>query len=142
MALRTRDLDLLDVGVLALPAGQHAIGVVRLDPALEEARRHRQMRRVDLDPLQVHAGKPALENVLADFGAKLLLHSQPALLIRARHFFLWCRMVFLGTRWKRTAVIPPEPLRAVHHSKRTLMVVGEGVDCGRRAASRGEAGRL
>jgi hypothetical protein len=93
MALRTADVDLLDIGVLALPAGQHAIGVVRLDPALEEARRHREVRRVDLDPFEIHAGKPALENILADFGAKLFLHSQPALLIRARHFFLWCRAV-------------------------------------------------
>ena len=80
------DLDLLDVGVLALPAGHDPVGIVRLDPALEEARRHRQMRGVDLDALQIHAGEPTLENILADFGAELFFHSQPTFLIRAGHF--------------------------------------------------------
>ena len=120
------DLDLLDVGVLALPAGQHAFGIVRLDPALEEARRHRQMRGVDLDALQVHAGEPALENVLADFGAELFFHSQPTLLIRACHFLFsevgWLRRNSV----KRTAVIPLEPLRAVTSLKRKAGGWAEG----------------
>ena len=96
------DLDAGDARLLGLAASQEFLGVMRLNPALEEARRHREVRRVDLDPFEVHAGKPALENILADFGAKLFLYSQPALLIRARHFFLWCRAVVRNSV-KRTA---------------------------------------
>ena len=84
------DLDLLDFRLLGLPAGQQAVGVMRLDPALEEPRRHRQVYHVRLEPFQIHARKPALKNVLADFGAKPFLDSLPPLLIRARSLnFLW-----------------------------------------------------
>ena len=67
------DIQKIDVSVLALPAGQDAVGVVRLNPTLEKPRRYRQMRGVGIDPLQVHAGKPALKYIFANFSAKLLL---------------------------------------------------------------------
>ena len=48
-------------------------------------------------------------------------------------------MVFLGTRWKRATVDPPEPLRAVHHSKQALLVeVDLRAECG--SSHTGEAG--
>ena len=78
-------LDARKGRLFGLPAGQHPFGVVRLDPALEEAGRHRQMRGVDLDPLKIHAGEPALENILTDLGAKTILHAGPAVHIHARH---------------------------------------------------------
>jgi len=47
------------VGLSGPPTGQHAIGVVRLDPAFQEAGRHRHVRRAVADPLKIHARKPA-----------------------------------------------------------------------------------
>jgi hypothetical protein len=46
------------------------------------------MRGAGIDPPKLHAGKPALENILADFGAEFLLHALPAFLIRVRHLLL------------------------------------------------------
>ena len=81
-----RQFDAPHGRLLGLPASQHALEVVRLDPALEEARRHRQPHHVVIDRFQVHAREPAREDVVADFGAEPLLNPRPALLIRARHF--------------------------------------------------------
>ena len=40
-----RQLDAQEARLLGLPAGEHTLGVVGLDPALEEARGHRQLDR-------------------------------------------------------------------------------------------------
>ena len=80
------DVDLLNLGRLLLPASKNPVDVVRLNPALEEARGHREPRRDVFDAFQFHAGEPALEHVLTDFSAETLLHSPPALLIRVGHF--------------------------------------------------------
>src|SRR3974377_1039784 len=61
---------------------------MRLNPALEETRRHRQADRSVLDRLQVHAGKPARIDVVTDLGAQTPLHPSPALLIHVRHFIV------------------------------------------------------
>ena len=64
-----------------------ALGIVRLDPALEEAGRHRQMGGLGVHPLQVHTGEPTLEDILADFGVDFSLFS-PMFLIPGLSFFL------------------------------------------------------
>src|SRR6516164_6059995 len=71
---------------------------MRLNPALEETGRHRQADRSVLDRLQVHAGKPARIDVVADFGAQAPLHPNPALLIHVRHFIVSRRLKFQRTQ--------------------------------------------
>jgi len=50
---------------LGLPAGEDAIGVMGLDPALEKSRRNRQADTFIVNALQVHPRKPARIDVLA-----------------------------------------------------------------------------
>jgi len=50
---------------LGLPAGENALGVVRLDPALEKSGRNRKVDAFLLDAFQVHAREPACVDVLA-----------------------------------------------------------------------------
>jgi hypothetical protein len=76
-----------DLRLFRLPTGQNPFGIVRLDPTLEEAGRHRQAHGSLLDRFQVHARKPARIDVVADLGAQTPLHPCPAVLIRVRHFF-------------------------------------------------------
>jgi hypothetical protein len=52
-------IETAHAGLLVLPAGKHAIGVVRLDPALQEAGRNRQSHRLAVDAFELHPGKPA-----------------------------------------------------------------------------------
>ncbi len=52
-------LDAADGGLLGLPAGKDALGVMRLDPALEEARRDREPHRGFVEALKVHPREPA-----------------------------------------------------------------------------------
>src|SRR4029453_18678484 len=58
---------------------ENPIGVVRLDPALQKARRHRQMGAGVHDGFELQASEPARENVLAEFGAQPSLHAAPDL---------------------------------------------------------------
>ena len=67
-----------------LPAAQHAVAVMALHPALEEARRHRQPDGLVLDRLEVHAREPARENVVADFRFQPSLDAGPSFLIGRR----------------------------------------------------------
>src|SRR5262249_20851720 len=75
-------LDALNRSLLSLPAREHALVVVRLDPAFEKARRNGKMNGILVDLFQVHTCKPAQEDVVADVGAKTTLHARPALLIK------------------------------------------------------------
>jgi hypothetical protein len=92
------DVQLLHFGVLALPTGQQTLAVVRLDPALQEARRHRQMGGGFVNPVELHAREPALENLLADLRAQPALYTLPALLIRGCHFLCLGIATVEGTR--------------------------------------------
>ena len=59
-----------DARLLGLPARQHALAIVRLDPAVQKPRRHRQAHRSLVDAFELHAPEPAREDVLAEFGAQ------------------------------------------------------------------------
>jgi len=48
-----RKLDTLDIRLLRLPAIEHSLGVVRLDPALQNPRGHRQVHGVLFNPLEM-----------------------------------------------------------------------------------------
>jgi hypothetical protein len=63
---------------------------MRLNPAFEKTRRHRQPHRVVIEGFQVHPRKPTRKYVVANFGAQPRLNPYPTLLIRVRHFFLLC----------------------------------------------------
>lgn len=72
--LRSPPRDLLDLG---LERVQDAVEVMRLDPALEEAGRDGQPGRSAGDGLQLEAGEPAREHILAEFGPQPTLHPGP-----------------------------------------------------------------
>ena len=80
-----RELDTRKARLLGLPAGQHPLGIVRLDPALEKTCRDRQFDRIPVAAIELHACEPARIDILADFGAKPLLHARPTLLFHVRH---------------------------------------------------------
>ena len=71
------DLDPRDLLDLGLEGVEHAVEVVRLDPALEEAGRDRQTGRSAGHGLQLQAGEPAREHVLAELGPQPALHPGP-----------------------------------------------------------------
>ena len=58
---------------------------MRLDPALQEARRHREPHAFVLHAFQIHAGEPAGEDVLADARAQTAFDARPAILFRICH---------------------------------------------------------
>jgi hypothetical protein len=78
-----------------------------------------------------------LENILADFGAELLFDLEPALGIRARHFFFSLISNCLAELGGTDSGASPEPLRAVPITQ-ALAVDGkkwhprerEGRECG------------
>src|SRR5690242_10855683 len=78
-----RKLDPAQGRIFRLPARQNALAVMRLDPALEKAGRHREPHGLAVDPFDFHAREPAGEDVLSDLGAQPLPHALPALLARA-----------------------------------------------------------
>ena len=69
------EIDAVHFRHLGLPAGQHALGVMRLDPALQKPRRHRQVHAFLLHAFQVHAREPARIDVFADARAQPALHA-------------------------------------------------------------------
>ena len=81
-------LDAADFRLFRLPAGQHALGIVRLDPALEETGRYRQAHGSLFDRFQVHAREPARIDVVTDLGAQAPFDPCPTLVFCVRHFFL------------------------------------------------------
>ena len=68
--------------VLALPQFQQPVAVVRVDPRLEEPRRHRQIDEAGVGFLELDAGKPTVEDVFPELGAQTLLHTQPLIRVR------------------------------------------------------------
>jgi hypothetical protein len=76
---------------LGLPARKNALGVVRLDPALEKPRRNRKMHTLLLDAFQVHSRKPARIDVFSDRRTQSALHARPTILFHICH----CLTTFL-----------------------------------------------
>ncbi len=89
------EIDPMHFRHFGLPAGQNAIGVMRLDPALEEPGRNRQMDAFVLHALQVHARKPARIDVFADARAQPTFYPRPAILFDICH----CLRTFLKEYW-------------------------------------------
>ena len=85
-----RQLDARKPRLLCLPAGKHPFGVMGLDPTFEKAGRHRQFDGFAVASVELHAGEPTRVDVVADFGAKAVLHARPMLLIRACHRMSRC----------------------------------------------------
>src|SRR5262249_25849417 len=81
-----RELDPRKVRLFGLPAGQHPLRIVGLDPALEKTRGHGQLDGLSFAAVELHAREPARVDVVADLGAKTILHARPAVQIHARHF--------------------------------------------------------
>src|SRR5262249_41543235 len=80
-----REFDAREAALLSLPAGQDPLGIMRLNPALEEAGRHRQLHGITLAAVKLHAREPAGVDIVADFGPQTLPNTCPALLIHCRH---------------------------------------------------------
>ena len=83
------ELDARKIRLLGLPARQHPFGIMGLDPALEKARGYGQLDGVAFAAVEFHAGEPTRVHVVADFGAKAVLHARPAVQIHARHLGLF-----------------------------------------------------
>jgi hypothetical protein len=80
------ELDAGKAGLLRLPAGQHPLGIVGLDPALEKARRHRQLDGLAVAAVEFQAREPTRIDIVAHLGAKPILHPRPAILVvHVRH---------------------------------------------------------
>src|SRR5262249_16289956 len=93
-------------------------GIMGLDPAFEKARRYRQLDGVALAAVEFHAGEPTRVHVVADFGAKAILHARPAVQIHARHLGLF---LLPGTnRWERgrNAILRREVARTLKNGRR------------------------
>ncbi|MGY2931520.1 hypothetical protein ACVWZ6_001122 [Bradyrhizobium sp. GM6.1] len=69
------EIDAMHFRHLGLPARQHALGIMGLDPALQEAGWHRQTHALVLDAFQIHAREPARIDVLAYVRAQPTLHA-------------------------------------------------------------------
>ena len=85
------EIDPVHFRHLGLPAGENTVGVMRLDPALEESGRNRQMHAFVLHAFQIHARKPARVDVFADARPQSSLHARPAILFHICH----CLRTFL-----------------------------------------------
>jgi hypothetical protein len=78
-------IDLMHFRHFGLPARQHTIGVVRLDPALEEAGGNRQMDTFLLHGFEIHPREPAGIDVFSDAGTQPTLHPRPPILFHVCH---------------------------------------------------------
>src|SRR6476469_9471518 len=59
-----------DLGQLGLPTGEQLVGVVRLHPTLEKARRQRKTHDVVMGGIMLERTEPALEILVAHGGAQ------------------------------------------------------------------------
>src|SRR5579872_5609100 len=84
------EIDPVHFRHFGLPAGKNPLGVMRLDPALEKARRDRKVDAFVLNALQIHAGKPTRVHVLADARPQPAFHARPTILIHVRHCVRHC----------------------------------------------------
>ena len=78
------DRDRCDAADLGFERGENAVAVMGLDPALEEARRHRELRAALLDRVELQPPEPRSEDILAEFGAQAPAAAPPALVGVAR----------------------------------------------------------
>src|SRR5581483_6755451 len=78
-------IDPVHFGCLRLPGREHAFGIMRLDPALQEARRHRKPHAFVLYAFQIHAREPACVDVLAYTRAQTAFDARPTILFRICH---------------------------------------------------------
>ncbi|MGY4300822.1 hypothetical protein ACVWXN_008917 [Bradyrhizobium sp. i1.4.4] len=69
------EIDAMNFRRLGLPARQYALGIMRLNPALQEARRHREPHALLLHAFQIHTGEPARIDVFAYVRAQPALHA-------------------------------------------------------------------
>ena len=60
---------------LGLPAGENALGIMRLDPALEKPRGNRKVDALRLDAFQVHSREPTRIDVFSYTRAQPALHA-------------------------------------------------------------------
>ena len=127
-------------GILGLPVGKHALGIMRLDPAAQEPCRYRQPDTSRLGQLEFHACEPAIEHVLAEFCAQPLLDPIPAFPISARHFV---RLIFVSGKTQGTQRSTVEDTTSAMATmagyKRTHDEVGIGVLAGERRPRRQRA---
>ena len=79
------EIDPVHFRHLGLPAREHALGIMRLDPALQKTRRHRQMHALVLHGFEVHARKPAGVDVFPHARPQTTLDARPAILFRICH---------------------------------------------------------
>ena len=98
------------VGFLGLPVGQHALAIVRLNPASQEARRDRKPDTFASIDFELHAREPAVNMSSPSSARSRSLTRSPALLISARHVV---RLIFVSGRTRglngalRRAKLPP-----------------------------------
>jgi hypothetical protein len=81
-----RQVDSRDAGAFGLPAGQQALGIVGLNPALQKQSRNRNTRGIGLDALKLHAGKPAAVDGFSYLGAQAPFDARPAFIGNLGHF--------------------------------------------------------
>lgn len=82
---------------------------MRLDPALQEPGRNRELDRTSVTSFELHARKPAGINIVSHRGAKPILYPCPSLLIRVRHLlglFYGLERTREGTRAAGECVVP------------------------------------
>ena len=72
-------------------AGKNALGVMRLDPALEKPRGNRKADAFVLDAFQIHPRKPARIDIFSDARPQPAFHTRPTILFRICH----CLRTFL-----------------------------------------------
>ena len=71
------DVQLVDPAELARQSGADLVRIMRLDPALEELRRDRDMRNGVLDPDEFEAREPGAVDGLTEFGAQAPAGASP-----------------------------------------------------------------
>ena len=86
-----REVDAVNFRHFGLPRREHPLGIMRLDPALEETGRNRQTNAFILHAFEVHARKPARINVFSNARPKPALNPRPAILFNICH----CLITFL-----------------------------------------------
>ena len=70
-----RQVDPMHFRHLRLPAREHALGIMGLNPTLEKPRRDRQANAFILHALQVHSREPACIDILSHACAQPTLHA-------------------------------------------------------------------
>ena len=85
------DIQLLDAAEFAGESGANSIRVMRLDPAFQELRRHRDVGDAVFDAHQLETSEPRAVDGLAKFGTQAPTGAGPG-------FFNALSAIFIGTR--------------------------------------------